>query len=198
MRGTFIGLLAACAMLVTLGVTTGDRASATTYEYSVECNEGSGTWYVANAYNPGALSNIPCDEAKPAWTFEWNNPGHIQFVYDGDRVVTPRATASGTYLGATVREVQEQGNTRPPVNQPVLESETSTFYADDHNRAVRGSDNQCYREQRINGDWRRSGSYGDEPEACRKARWNALYRSQGQPLINPVGGTFPTGWPSSP
>ena len=194
MGGKFIGLLAACAVLATFAFTSADRAAATTYVYSVECNEASGVWYLKNAYNPGTLSNIPCDEAKPAARFDWVNPGHIIWVYDGDRAVTP-VTSGSRVVGTTVREVQEQGNTRPPVNQPISDVAASQYYADDNNRAIRGTDNHCYREQRINGQWRRSGSYGTEAEACRKARWNANFRSQGQPLVNPVSGTFPSGWP---
>ena len=194
--GTFIGLLAAFAVVAAFAFPTGDRAGAETY--SVECS-ASGYWYVAGAANPGMVSDVPCDESKPGWIFDWDAPrdGTIKFVYDGDRVATPYETASGEVRTA-VREVHEQGNTRPPVNEPVADGadhEAFTFEADPSNRAVRGADGNCYREARIGGQWRRSGAYGSDAAACRKASWNAHYRSQGLPLVDPAGGTFPAGQP---
>ena len=193
--GTFIGLLAAFAVVAAFAFPTGDRVGAETY--SVECSS-SGYWYVAGAANPGMVSNVPCDESQPGWIFDWDNPGHIKFVYDGDRVVTPYSNEGSNVVRTAVREVQEQGNTRPPVNQPVADGtnhEAFTFQADPSNRAVRGADGNCYREARIGGQWRRSGAYGSDAAACRKASWNAHYRSQGLPLVDPAGGTFPAGQP---
>ncbi|MXY35537.1 MAG: hypothetical protein F4Y54_01980, partial [Dehalococcoidia bacterium] len=171
-------------------VTTGDRAAA----QSVVCSGGHWVVNGVGSYNPGANSGIPCDESKPGWIFDWNNPGHIKWVYDGDRVVTPYTTEGSSVVRTAVREVQEQGNKRPPVNQPRATDASAYLYqADRNNRAVRGADGQCYREQRISGQWRRSGTYGSTAEACRRAAWNAHYRSQGQPTVNPAGGTFPDG-----
>ena len=175
--------------------TTGDRAAAE----SVVCSDGQ--WVVSGvgSYNPGANSGIPCDESKPGWVFDWNNPGHIKWVYDGDRVVTPYTTEGSSVVRTAIREVQEQGNTRPPVNQPRATGESAYLYqADANNRAVRGADGQCYREQRIRGQWRRSGAYGATAEACRRASWNAIYRSARLGTLNPISGAFPDGLPEPP
>lgn len=198
MGGRFIGLLVACAMLATFALSSGDRAGA----FGTACIDGewvvtSGTGHVH--VNPGSRSGVPCDEPKPGWTFDWNNPGHIMWVYDGDRVVTPDSNPGSSEVYTAVREVHEQGNKRPAINQPVAD-ETSTvtpftYNAGPDNRAVRGADGQCYREWLLDGHWRRSAPYGSDAEACRKAGWNAHYRSQGLPLVNPADGTFPSGSP---
>ena len=135
--------------------------------------------------SPRGYSNIPCDEAKPGWTFDTRQStlGDILFLYDGDRVP-----------GSSLR-AQEQGNKRPPVNQPVASTNGIVYTADDNNRAVRGDDGNCYREQRVSNQWKRSGSYGSFASSCRYASWNAYYRSQGQPLLNPFTGTYPAGNP---
>ncbi len=180
--------------MATFAFATGDRAGAESF--SVQCNSRTGTWYVAGSYNPGSVSDIPCDEAKPGWAFKWGSNGEIQFLYDGDRVVTPYER--GGVIRSTVRPVAEQGNTRPPVNQPLADGTNHaafTFQAGPNNRAVRGSDGNCYREQRIGGQWRRSGSYGADAAACRRASWNAHYRAEGEPLLNPASGTFQGGQP---
>ncbi|MDE2695314.1 MAG: SwmB domain-containing protein [Chloroflexota bacterium] len=180
----------AFAALAAFAFTTGDRANA----QSVVCSGGHWVVNGVGSYNPGANSGIPCDESKPGWIFDWNNPGRIKWVYDGDRVVTPYTTEGSSVVRTTVREVQEQGNKRPPVNQPRATDASAYLYqADRNNRAVRGADGQCYREQRISGQWRRSGAYGATAEACRRAAWNAHFRAQGQPTVNPAGGTFPDG-----
>ena len=186
-RVNLIGLLGAVAILATFAFPATDRASAegVTFTYSLECDAASGVWHVAvTNSSPLGYSNIPCDEAKPGWTFDTrqNNLGEILFLYDNDLV-------PGTGLRA-----QEQGNKRPPVNQPVADGTpytAFTYNADANNRAVRGDDGNCYREQRVGGQWKRSGSYGNFSNSCRNASWNAYYRSQGEPLINPFSGTFP-------
>lgn len=189
--GPLPGLLVAFAALAASAFMTGDRAAAE----SVVCSEGQ--WVAAGrTSNSGALSGIPCDEPKPGWIFDWGSPtpGHIRFVYDGDRVVAPYMV--GGVVRTTIRQVQ-QGIMRPSVNQPVASEDSAYLYqAGRDNRAVRGDDGQCYREQRIRGQWRRSGAYGSDAEACRKASWNAYRRSQGLPLINPHGDeAFPSGTP---
>ena len=188
-RRTFIGLFAAFAVLAAFAFTTGDRANA----QSVVCSGGHWVVNGVGSYNPGANSGIPCDQSKPGWIFDGNNPGHIKWVYDGDRVATPYLDSSGNVRTA-IREVQEQGNKRPPVNQPRATDTSAYLYqADRDNRAVRGANGQCYREQRIRGQWRRSDTYGATAEACRRAAWNAHFRAQGQPTVDPGGGTFPDG-----
>ena len=156
-------------------------------------------WYVSDGYFRNWMSDIPCDEAKPGWVFDWNNFGEVLFLYDGDHAPTPVLKPDGTQIGTTVRKVHEQGTKRPPVNQPLAVGTNPvpfTYNADANNRAVRGADGNCYREQKLtNGKWKRSGSYGSSDEACRRASWNAYYRSQRGTLLNPVSGTFPGGTP---
>ena len=194
-RGSLIGLIGALAILAAFAFSTTDRASAqdATWTWSIDCHPESYVWYVTDGSFRVTKSDIPCDEPKPGWTFDWNNLGDILFLYDGDRTTVPVTRADGTVTGTTVREVNEQGNTPPPVNQPLDEGATTayTYNADANNRAVRGDDGNCYREQRVGGRWKRSGSYGNFTNSCRNASWNAYYRSQGEPLINPASGTFP-------
>ena len=148
---------------------------------SVRCSDG-GFWYAHGdmSGNPGARSRIACDMSKPGWIFVRNGRGRIKFVYDGDP------------------GIQAQGNIRPPVNQPVADGThfaAFTYIADASNRAVRGADGSYYRERRISGRWQRSISYGSDMEARRKASWNTHYRWRNLPVIDPVGGTFPSGSP---
>ena len=181
-RVTLTGLLAAFAF------STEARAAG----HSTVCNNGY--WFVTNMGGLGYVDRkIPCDEPKPGWIFDSSSRHHIMWVYDGDRVVTPDTNPGSNVVRTTVREVNQQGNTRPPVNQPVA----SVFYTvPDHpnHRAVRGTDGICYREQRVGGRWQRSTSFGSDNEACRRAAWNAYYRSQGRSPVDP-GGTFPSGSP---
>ncbi len=173
---------------------TPSRASGS----SVRCSD-AGYWYAGiYAGNPGGRSRIACDMSKPGWIFEWNRPGYIQWVYDGDRVVTAYTNPGSDVIRTAVREVQEQGNIRPPVNQPVANGThfaAFTYIADASNRAVRGADGMYYRERRISGRWQRSISYGSDMEARRKASWNTHYRWRNRPLVDPAGGTFPSGSP---
>ncbi len=172
--------------------------------YSIQCSD-YGYWYVHGdiSGNPGARSGIACDMAKPGWIFEWNRPGYIKWVYRGDYVVTPYTTSSGSIR--TRRAPISGGNARPPVNQPVATGThytAFTYIADPSNRAVRGADGMCYRERRVSGRWQRSIAYRTDPnnylEACRKASWNAHYRWRNRALVNPDGGTFPSGPPPAP
>ena len=101
MGGRFIGLLVACAMLATFALSSGDRAGA----FGTACIDGewvvtSGTGHVH--VNPGSRSGVPCDEPKPGWTFDWSNPGHIMWVYDGDRVAKEDCTANFRVDGVAV------------------------------------------------------------------------------------------------
>ena len=180
------------AILAAFAFSTEVRAQS----YSTVCNNGY--WFVTNMYGFGyGDRRIPCDEPKPAWIFDWNNPGHIQWVYDGDRVVTPVQNPNTGEIGTAVLPVNEQGNTGPAVNQPV-ESVFYTVPDDADHRAVRGTDGRCYREWRERGRWHRSEPFArayDYTEACRRAAWNAYYRSQGRPLVDPAVGTFPSGSP---
>ncbi len=132
-----------------------------------------GHWAIAGdlAPNPRSGSSIPCDMAKPGWTYHDTKVGHIQFVYT-------------------------QANPPPPVNQPVADGTNFpafTYIADANHRAVRGADGNYYREERVNGRWQRSISYGADADAGRNASWNAHNRWRGLPMVNPDGGTFPSG-----
>ena len=181
-------LVAAFALLAAFAFSTGARAES----HSIICNNGY--WFVTNMDGFGyADRKIPCDERKPGWIFDWDGPHHIRWVYDGDREVTPYADPGSNVVRTAVREVQAQGNTRPPVNQPVA----SVFYTvpdSSNHRAVRGTDGLCYREQRVGGRWQRSTSFGSDDDACRRAAWNAYYLSQGRSPVD-HGGTFPSGSP---
>ena len=193
---TLIGLLATLAILATLSIIGGEGVDAGTT--SIECIQGQWGLKGARGGDPGSNSGIPCDEPKPGWIFGWNS-NRIEWVYDGDRVVTPYTIPGSNVVRTTIREVQEQGNKRPLVNQPRATDGSAFLYqADRDNRAVRGADGQCYREQRISGQWRRSGAYGDTAEACRRAAWNAHFRAQRQEMVDPAGGTFPDGPAPSP
>ena len=184
-------LVAAALVALTAGIgAIGFSGVPIAGAFEIQCSP-EGYWQVSNmAYSRGfGDRRISCDEPKPGWVFNQDTPEikDIRWVYDGDVVSTPTGPT-----GALVqREVQEQGNKRPGVNQPG----DVVYYADENNRAVRGPDYNYYREQLINGKWRRSGSYGYATEAYRKASWNAYYRSQGLPLVNPASGTFPSGLP---
>ncbi|MYA01841.1 MAG: hypothetical protein F4Y35_08650 [Chloroflexi bacterium] len=188
---TLIGLFAVLAMLAAAAFTSGDRARAGSP--SVQCVEG----YWALVGNMTGFedwwSGVGCDAAKPGWVFDWDHEARILWVYDGDRVATPYTDSPSTVIRTEIREVQEQGNKRPPVNQPV---DRVVYEANGNNRAVLGDDGNCYREERFQGRWQRSGSYGTGNEQCRRASWNAYYRSQERALVHP-NGDFPQWKPPS-
>ena len=134
----------------------------------------SATFVVCSAWGNYALSGgradispIPCDMAKPAWNFGEGGDGSIVWLYS-------------------------EANPAPPVNQPV-ESVVYTIPGRPDHRAVRDAQGDCYREERVNGQWQRSTSYGSNEESCRQASWNAYNRAMGLLMVNPDGGTFPSG-----
>ena len=168
--------LAACLLAAALFLLPGaETAEAETYR--IECstsNFGGGYWHVATlGYGD---RRIACDMNRPAWNF--GAGGGIRWIYDG----TPG--------------FHDQGNLPPPVDQAV-ESVTWVVPGDEDHRAVRGTDGQCYREERGERGWprgwHRSRSYGSLDGDCRNAAWNAYYRSRGLNMVDPAGGTFPTG-----
>lgn len=61
-----------------------------------------------------------------------------------------------------------------------------SHHVDANNRVVRSDDGNCYRERRIDGAWLRSAPYGSSAADCRRAVWNAHYRSQSEPAIEPT------------
>ena len=154
--------------------------SPLTHRVTCKANWGwvpAGYWHVSKLYAfGGGDRRIPCDMRKPGWAFD-SRPGvelgKIRWVYDG----TP-----GFW---------DQGNLPPPYDQAV-ESVTYTAPDDPDHRAVRGTHDQCYREERDGGRWHRSVSYGSDDAACRNAAWNAYYRSQGGNMVDPAGGTSDT------
>ena len=105
--------------------------------------------------------------AKPAWNFGEGSSGSIVWLYS-------------------------EANPAPPVNQPVQAVIYTIPGRPDH-RAVRDAQGDCYREERVNGQWQRSTSYGSGEESCRQASWNAYNRAMGLLMVNPDGGTFPSG-----
>ena len=143
--------------------------------YSTVCSE-EGKWALEYDTDyplaPREHSDIPCDMAKPAWRINQNEYG-----YDD------------------INPIYNEANPAPPVNQPVA-SVIYTVPDQPNHRAVSGADGNCYREERANGQWQRSISYGTaDDESCRKASWNAYKRALDRPMVNPDGGSFPSGTP---
>ena len=140
--------------------------------YVVECHWRTGNWYVTNMYGrAGEDSNIPCDMAKPTWRHS-SQGNAIEWFYS-DSIPAP------------------------PANLRV-ESVIYTVPGEPNHRAVRGSDDNCYREERVHGRWLRSVSYGSYAsgsvsEGCRNASWNTYNRAVNHAMVNPDGGTFPSG-----
>ena len=131
----------------------------------VTCSDG-GYWILIKGGAISSLSDVPCDMAKPAWNFGGTGDGSIEWVYN-------------------------KANPEPPANQPVA-SVIYTQPGQPNHRAVRGDDNNCYREERVRGKWLRSVSYGASDDACRNASWNVYNRwKEGRAMVNPDGGTFP-------
>lgn len=200
-----LALVAVVALAAFAALLFGDRAEAGTTTHGSACINGEWT-HTMNGHpssNPGSRSGIPCDEPMPGWNFDIYNPGHIVWAYDGDRVPTPYTNPGSDVVHIAIREVNPQGNLRPQVNQPLAEPtspEAFTYIADMNNRAVRGDDGECYREWRVSGRWLRSGPYGSDAEACRRASWNAYSRSQDHRLNDPAAPTsaFLLGNPPDP
>ena len=135
----------------------------------VACSEW-GYWLLRIGGVIASLSDVPCDMAKPGWNFGDEGEDHIVWRYSEE-------------------------NPEPPVNQSV---ESVIYTAPDQpgHRVVRGDDNNCYREERVRGKWQRSISYGADEESCRQAIWNTYNRwKEGRAMVNPDGGTFPSGPP---
>ena len=168
------------------------RTGGGTNSYRIECSE-FGYWHVTNKGTIGYGDyTIPCDMAEPAWFYDQRpgRLGYIIWVYEG---------APGRWANPLPP--------RPPVNQPLANGDpydAFLYVADADNRAVRGTDGNHYREQRVRGQWQRSISYGSDEAAGRNASWNAYNRSQGRPMVNPrsslftPAGTFPSGAPPVP
>ena len=174
------------------------------------------------------MFDIPTDEPKPGWIFDWNSPGGKIPAYDGDRVTTPYCGYANTGAAVdvethpadnvgcssgeshpsayglgpivvltAVRPVAPGGPERAPTSTYTAPPDVTRYQPSTSHRAVQdGESGECYREFRQNGTWRRSASYGDNDEACRRAAWNAYQRSQGLTLYSP-NGTFPDGQPPS-
>ena len=135
--------------------------------FYVACSDG-GYWFLSQGGALASLSDVPCDMAKPGWLFSEKGDGSIIWAYS-------------------------ETSPEPPVNQPV-ESVIYTVPGQPNHRAVRGTDGNCYREERVGGKWQRSISYGTDEESCRQASWNAYNRwKAGRAMVNPDGGTFPSG-----
>ena len=155
---------------------------------SAVCNHGD--WFVPSQLNGHGDRKIPCDQPKPGWICDLTTGlqlGTVKVVYDGDVVWTPDTDPGSETVHLIPRPVNEQGNTRPAIKQPFA-SVFSTMPDDPDHRVVRDTDSMCCREWRERGRWHRSTPFPAElswPEACRRASWNACFRSQGHMLINP-------------
>ena len=133
--------------------------------YSTVCSE-EGKWALEYATDyplaPREHSDIPCDMAKPSWRINQNEYG-----YDD------------------INPVYNEANPAPPVNQAVAVVIHAAPDQPDH-RVVLGAGDICYREERVDGQWQRSVSYGayvaTGAERCREATWNAYYRAHGLPM----------------
>ncbi len=164
-----------------------------------------------------AVSDIPADQAKPAVLGpNSNRPGYL-FFYEEDNLpnVIP-TTARRSPLSPlnqnedlqsqddsfSVRrfvEVERRLDAQGRVKSTTRRLQDITIAVEyvtpdgDHRAVSEGDD--CYREWRDeNGDWRRSGSYGSDADACRQASWNAYQRWQGRVLYDPASPSrFPDG-----
>ena len=144
---------------------------------------------------------IPGDAVRPGVVEEYTSSGPRSLgVYVGDRVRTPWVDANDQ-LRWTVSEVAvsyghnfstgAQYITTP--QRPAVSTDDQVVYTlGSKHRAVLGADGNYYREELLRGGWQRSGSYGDDLDALRKASWNAYYRSQQVETIDPATGTFPS------
>ena len=180
--------LAALAALIAIGamaaIADTERADATGgVRYETVCSPG-GYWTVRgliDSQQPKGL--IRCDVSKPSWIFDLSTVtiGDTKWVYAGDRVLTPDCSHSdGVCDPPRLIVTISAGAPRPPVNQPLADGTQYagfTYTADKDNRAVRGADGHCYREERIGGQWQRSVSYGTDAEACRRASSQAYHVS---------------------
>ena len=145
---------------------------------------------------------IPGDAVRPGVVEEYNSSGPRSLgVYVGDRVRTPWVDANDRLRWSVSEVAVSYGHNTATGAQyittpqrPAVSTDDVVFYSvGSSHRAVRGADGNCYREERARGGWQRSGSYGDDDEACRRASINAYIRSQGETTIDPTVGTFPSG-----
>ncbi len=112
----------------------------------------------------------------------------------GDQISIQRDLSQRVFHGHTPRTADGEYDPAKAVLPPADLIEVEYVTPDGDHRAI-SDDGECYREWRDeNGDWRRSGSYGADDEACRQASWNAYQRSQGGYLHDPASPSrFPTG-----
>ena len=139
------------------------------------------------------ISDIPAEEAKPAFHMEFRN-GRPQYVFSYNEDNLPGvAPTTATTLSPANRDVGLGDSTGVPPKHgrrtPLTLADgvplTVVYKADADHRTVE-EDGEYYREWRDNqGNWRRSGSYGTGDEGRRRASWNTFWRSQGEELLNP-------------
>lgn len=204
--------LAALAALIIFGAVAAfahtERADAEfAVTYNTVCSQ-NGYWTVSGLTDvQQPKGSIRCDVAKPGWIFDLSTPtvGDTRWTYDGDRVSTPVCVHSGgvesggcEYGQSAYRLIPTEiiGTPRPPVDQSLAHGtqfEGFTYTADDANRAVRGDDGHCYREERIMGQWQRSISYGTDEDACRQASWQAYHVSVNNRLLVSIPSGRPLG-----
>ena len=188
-------VLGAFTLLATFAFTMNERADA----QSVECSP-SGFWHVPGHPRVPESLGIGCDEPKPTgWILDWERPGFVRLIYNGDRIVQPYS-AGGPESPILTTIATASGGSNRALN---LDNNGVFYWAGPNHRVVRGTDGDCYRETRINGDWRRSNKYlapglvnPNSPEHCRRAAWNTYLRLQGRPLLGTWNaGQFPGGSP---
>ena len=121
-------------------------------------------------------------------------------VYVGDRVRTPWVDANDRLRYSVSEVAVSYGHNIATGAQYITTPQRPAVSADDqvvytfgsNHRAVLGADGNYYREELLRGGWQRSGSYGDDEEALRKASLNAYLRSRGELAIDPALETFPS------
>ena len=199
-RSLFVAAAALVGLIAGIGAIGFSSAPvANAEQYSVECGS-DGNWVIRGLsmyYQP--TMKIPCTQAKPGWNFdvESDEIGDTRWLYSTDkqRVVTCD-TSSGPPPGSSVQTACRLQGGRVTLSsdaRPVNNAGTILYSADANNRVVVNNGNHCHREWRDGNNWRRTTLYGLGTdlgsEACRRAAWDAHYRSRSQdtPATLPAG-----------
>ena len=202
----------ACELLVTR-VVNGHWATLTvnctglTQQQRIEASrnaDGRFNDWVRDAYG----NRVASDQVKPGVIEQLNSDGSVGYrgVYVGDRVATP-VKGTDNVVRTVSREIavsytyENDGDAQHPIRgsrytttpqRPVVShTDERAYTADSNNRVVRDADGRYYREERVRGRWQRSGSYGNNAEALRRASWNAYLRAQNAAAVDPAEYRFP-------
>ena len=148
-----------------------------------EADINSGQWYRFNYAGevyfgqPGLWADRVSDRTGNPVLSDAPAPGVLMSLSDGQH------DHQGVYRGDTRFGQLNNAPIGPLVYRArgdyVQGGERVYTYGEDH-RVIRDNDGEYYREERINGQWVRSVSYGSDDDAKDRAITNALYRSQGR------------------